>query len=130
MTNPAQRAYLRRFVPTMFVYVAAMIGVRTVMTSAHPPTGALAYALAALPALPILAVFWIIGRYLIEEQDEYVRMLRVRQILVATGFALSLTTLWGFLEILADAPHIPLFYVTVLWLAGLGAGACWNRLRA
>lgn len=129
MTNPAQRAYLRRFVPTMSLYVAAMIGVRTLMTSAHPPTGALAYALAALPALPIMGVFWIMGRYLVEEQDEYVRMLRVRQILIATGLTLSLTTLWGFLEILADAPHIPLFYVTVVWMAGLAVAALWHRAR-
>jgi hypothetical protein len=130
MTNSAQRAYLRRFIPTMFAYVVAMIAVREIMTSAHPPTGALAYALAAVPALPVLGVFWLIGRYLIEEQDEYVRLLLVRQILIATGLTLSLTTLWGFLEILADAPHIPLFYVTVLWMAGLAVGACWNRLRA
>jgi nitric oxide reductase large subunit len=129
MTNPAQRAYLRRFVPTMLAYVVAVTAVSAVMRSAHPPTGALAYALAVLPALPLLGVFWIIGRYLVEEQDEYVRMLRVRQTLIATGLTLSLATLWGFLETFANAPHVPLFYVSVLWFAGLGVGAFWIRLR-
>lgn len=130
MKNPAQRAYLRRFLPIMLFYVVAILSVTAIMRSSHAPTGALAYALSALPALPIIAVFWIMGRYLIEEQDEYVRLLQVRQILIATGLTLSLTTLWGFLEILADAPHIPLFYVPVLWMLGLAVGKGWNRLKA
>ena len=125
----AQRRYNKRVIILSLIYSVALVGA-VYGFQHHLLNGPVAYLAAILPALPIIGIFAAMGLYLVEEQDEYVRMLRVRQILVATGFALSLTTLWGFLEILADAPHIPLFYVTVLWLAGLGAGACWNRLRA
>jgi hypothetical protein len=128
MKNPAQRAYLKRFVPTMIAYVAILFAVSAVMDGAHAPAGAAAYALAALPALPVIAVFWIMGRYLVEEQDEYVRMMKVRQSLIATGLTLSLATLWGFLEILADAPHVPLFWVPVVWMGALGLAACVTRV--
>ncbi|HEX8841934.1 MAG TPA: hypothetical protein VF757_06505, partial [Sphingomicrobium sp.] len=57
--------------------------------------GALKYLVAVLPALPIIGIFAAMGRYLVEEQDEYVRMLMVRQMLWASGFALSCATIWG-----------------------------------
>jgi hypothetical protein len=128
MTNPAHRAYLRRFIPTMIAYVVLILGVSAIMARDDAPGGAVAYALAALPAVPVIAVIWFMGRYLIEESDEYLRMLMVRQSLIATGLTLSLATLWGFLESLAGAPHIPLFYVAVTWFGGLGVGACVNRI--
>src|SRR5215471_11844893 len=56
------------------------------------------YVVAILPALPIIGIFAAIGRYLVEEQDEYVRMLMVRQILCASAFTLSIATIWGFLD--------------------------------
>ena len=57
--------------------------------------------IAVLPALPLLYVFWIIGRYLAEQHDEYLRLLQVRKALVATGFTLAVATVSGFLEISA-----------------------------
>ena len=42
--------------------------------------------LAILPALPLIGIIWAFGRLLIEETDEYLRSLTVRQFLVATGF--------------------------------------------
>jgi hypothetical protein len=91
-----------------------------------PP--AAGYALAVLPALPIIAIFALVGRYLLEEQDEYLRMRMVRQILWTTGLTLAATTLWGFLED-AGLPHLPMFYVSVFWFAGLGVVGCILNLR-
>jgi hypothetical protein len=90
--------------------------------------GAAAYAAAILPALPIIGVFAAIGRYLIEEQDEFVRMLMVRQTLWASGFALSLATAWGFLESFDLVGHVDAYYIAVLWFAGLGLGSIVNKL--
>ena len=90
--------------------------------------GAIAYVAAILPALPIIGVFAAIGRYLVEEQDEYVRMLMVRQTLWASGFALSLATAWGFLESFDLVDHIDAYYIAVLWFAGLGLGSIVNKL--
>ena len=94
----------------------------------HLLSGAAAYVAAILPALPIIGIFAAIGRYLVEEQDEYVRMLMVRQTLWASGFALSVATVWGFLESFDLAGHVDAYYIAVLWFGGLGLGACINRL--
>ena len=69
-----------------------------------------------------------IGRLLVEEQDEYLRMLLVRQTLVATGFTLTIVTVWGFLENLDLVAHVDAFYVAILWFVGLGVGSCFNWL--
>lgn len=90
--------------------------------------GGAAYVAAVLPALPIVGIFAAIGRYLVEEQDEYVRVLMVRQTLWASGFALSVATVWGFLENFELVGHVDAYYIAVLWFGGLGIGTCLNRL--
>jgi hypothetical protein len=90
--------------------------------------GGLAYTLAILPALPLIGVFAAIGRYLVEEQDEYVRMLMVRQTLWASGLLLSVATIWGFLEAFELAPHVIAYWSACIWFAGLGIGVLINRL--
>ncbi|PTS87949.1 hypothetical protein DBR17_05265 [Sphingomonas sp. HMWF008] len=94
----------------------------------HLLTGPVAWIAGILPALPIIGIFVAIGRYLIEEQDEYLRMLMVRQSLWASGFALSIATLWGFLEAFDLVGHIESYYVAVLWFGGLGLGSVMNKL--
>jgi len=65
---------------------------------------------------------------LVEEQDEYVRMLMVRQVLWASGFALSLATIWGFLESFDLAGHADGYYIVIAWFFGLGVGGVANKL--
>lgn len=89
--------------------------------------GALKYPVAILPALPIIGIFVAIGRYLVEEQDEYVRTLMVRQILWASGFSLSLTTVWGFLDNFGLVGHADGYWVVILWFFGLGLGGFVNK---
>lgn len=129
MTNqpidPAFRAYLWRFFPTMAIYVA-LVFISPFMIEKTHASGPLLWAIAVLPSLPLMAVFWIIGLLLIELRDEYVRMLQIRQSLVATGFALSAASAWGFLEVYAHARHLPLFTVPILWFAGLAVGSVVN----
>ncbi|MEO6432992.1 MAG: hypothetical protein ABIO29_03310 [Sphingomicrobium sp.] len=125
--NPAQRAYLKRMAVLMTAYIVILFTVVGYFNQA-PRDGPLAIVAALLPAVPVIGVFWAIGRLLIEEQDEYLRMLLVRQIVIATGFALTIMTAWGFLESFDRVPHIPAFYGAVLWFAGLGVGGLVNRL--
>ena len=106
-------------------YVAALVGANLAFAR-FAPTGPGAYALAVLPALPIIGVFAGIGRYLVGMKDEYQRLLFVRQLLIATGFALSVATAWGFVESFDLAPHVPAYYAAVLWFGGLGLGRCVN----
>jgi hypothetical protein len=87
-----------------------------------------AYVVAILPALPIIGIFAAIGRYLVEEQDEFVRMLMVRQTLWASGFALSAATIWSFLENFDLVGHVDGYYLVIAWFFGLGLGGIVNKL--
>jgi hypothetical protein len=88
----------------------------------------LKYPVAVLPALPIIGIFGAMGRYLVEEQDEYVRMLMVRQMLWASGFALSCATIWGFLDNFGLVGHADGYWVVIAWFFGLGIGGVVNKL--
>ena len=88
----------------------------------------IAYLVAILPALPIIGIFGAIGRYLVEEQDEYVRMLRVREMLWAMGFTLSCATIWGFLDNFGLVGHADGYWIVVLWYFGQGIGSIANKL--
>jgi hypothetical protein len=88
----------------------------------------IAYLDAIHPALPIIGLFGALGRYLVEEQDEYVRMLMVRQILWASAFTLSIVTTWGFLDNFRLVGHADGYWIVVLWYFGLGLGGIYNKL--
>jgi len=126
-SSSATKRYNRRVVWLSLAYAVFLMGAVYAFKH-HLLSGAPAYAAALLPALAIVGIFAAIGRYLVEEQDEYLRMLMIRQTLWASGFALSLATIWGFLESFDLVGHIESFYVAVLWFGGLGVGALANRL--
>jgi hypothetical protein len=127
--NPAHKRYvLRVAVATACYLVTLAVAIRFVRGGIV--TGLPAYALGILPGLSVAGFFWAIGRLIVEEKDEYLRLLLVRQVLVATGFTLTLVTIWGFLENLRLVEHVDAFYVAILWFIGLGIGAVVNRLTA
>ena len=123
----ALKRYNRTIVLLCLIYVATLFAAQ-IAIGRGSISGPAAYFVALLPALPIIGVFGAIGRYLIEESDEYVRLLTVRQTLVASGLALSVATGWGFLESFDLAPHFDTYWIAVIWFAGLGVGACVNKL--
>jgi hypothetical protein len=125
--STAWKRYNWRVVWLSLLYAAFLIGA-VYGFKHHLLNGPIAYVAAVLPALPIIGIFGAIGRYLIEEQDEYVRMLMVRQTLWASGFALSLATIWGFLESFDLVQHVDAYYIAIVWFFGLGLGACINKL--
>jgi hypothetical protein len=125
--NPAIRRYTISVALLMSAYVLALIGVNIFFENSAP-TGLSAYAAAVLPALPIVGVFFVIGRLLVELKDEYVRMLMVRQTLIATAFMLSVATIWGFIQDFGLLPHVPAYWAAVIWFGGLGVGGCVNAV--
>lgn len=126
--SPATRRYLVRLVVLMSIYLVTLfVAVR--LFSAEAVSGAAAYALAILPALPIIGVFWAVMRLLVEEPDEFIKMLIVRQCLFATGFCLTIMTVWEFLqnfELVAQGNGG--FGAAFFWFVGLGFGALYNRV--
>ena len=126
--SPAVRRYLVRLFVLMAIYLVVLFA--AVWTFRHgPPLGLLAWPLAIAPALPIVGVFWAVMRLLVEEKDEYLRMLFVRQALIATAFCLTVTTIWEFLQ---NFDLVPAgnggFGAAFFWVVGLGIGGIANKL--
>lgn len=125
--SPAAKRYSVRVIVLSLLYCAFLIPAVYAFKH-HLIGGAFAWVAAVLPALPIVGIFAAIGLYLVEEKDEYLRMMTVRQTLWASGIMLSLATIWGFLESFDMVQHIPAYWASVLWFAGLGIGGCINKL--
>ena len=124
--SPAMRRYLKRLSAFMLTYVI-FIFVAGYAFRHFAPQGVLAVGLAILPALPVIGVIWTVFRLLAEETDEYMRMLFVRQAMFATGFCLTIMTVWEFLqnyEVVSHDTHG--FGTTFVWFIGLGVGALVN----
>ena len=124
----AQKRYVKRVMIFTSLYLLALAG----MTFAEKefvlaePVRAV---LAILPGLAIIGVFWSIGRLIVEEQDEFLRMLTIRQSLWATGFAMSAASVWGFLESADIVVHLDAYWWAVAWFFGLFVGAVANRIQ-
>jgi hypothetical protein len=114
------RRYVTRIAVLMSFYLVTLFAAVYAFKH-HLVSGPVAYPLAILPALPIIGVFWTVMRLLVEEPDEFIRMLQVRQTLVATGFCLTVMTIWEFLQ------NFDLVAPGNGGL-GLGVGALYNRL--
>lgn len=125
--SPAQRRYNKRVLLLSLVYAAALF-LAVHLLSRHLVAGPLAYAVGVLPAIAVSGYFWLMGRYLVEETDEYLRMLQIRQLLIATAIALTAATIWGFLEGFELVPHLVGYAWPIVYFGGLGAGACVNRM--
>ena len=125
--SAAHRRYVVRVLVAMVGYIATLF-LAEILIEDRGLTGPLAWLVALLPGLCVTSVFWAIGRLLMEENDEYLRSLLVRQMLVATGLTMVVATIYGFLENYRLVGHVDAFYLTVLFFAGLGVGAVVNKL--
>jgi hypothetical protein len=124
----AGRRYIYRLAPTMVTYVVFLFFAKWMFHHVHP-TGLVVYLLAVLPALPLVGTLAIVGLYIAEESDEFERSVIVQSMLRGLGGALSLGTIWGFLEDFANAPHISTFYVYLFFWIFMGISQPIIRLR-
>ncbi len=69
------------------------------------------------------------GLYLREETDEFERAVNVEGALWATGGILAVTTMWGFAELLAGAPRLPLWLLFPAWAVMFSFGVMISRRR-
>jgi len=126
--SPAMRRYLLRLAVLMIGYVVILLGAKLAFRHVDPH-GLLAYVLALAPAVPLIGVFWAVFRLLVEESDEYLRLLMVRQTLFATGFCLVVMTVWEWLQNFdLVAPGNGGFGTAFWWFVGLGLGGLFNKL--
>lgn len=122
--SPAVKRYTVTTIALMTAYVVLLIAANLLVD--RGASGLLLWVAAILPALPIIGVFLAIGRLLSTLEDEYVRMLMVRQSLIATGFSMAVCSAWGFLGEFGLLPKVALYWATVLWFMGLGVGGLTN----
>lgn len=87
----------------------------------EPPAKGLGLYLAAvLPALPVGVAIFMTGLSMVEEPDEFQRMIRVKAMLIGTGLTMFICTAWGFLSQYAHVWTPPLYLVFPLWWAFFG----------
>ena len=79
--------------------------------------GVLAYAMAVLPVIPIVAALVWTGVYLDEEKDEFQRNVLIQSLLGGMAVTLAATTTWGSLEDFAHVPHLQSMWIyPIFWL--------------
>jgi hypothetical protein len=123
----AQRNYIKRVAIFASLYLASFAALTFLDQLGDLPYAA-RIAIGILPGLAVVGFFWAIGRLIVEETDEFIRMLTVRQTLVASALAMSAASVWGMLESADLVPHIDAYWYAVVWFAGLALGAVVNRI--
>ena len=90
--------------------------------------GPVLWTLAVIPGLAMVGIFYAYGMLIIEQKDEFIRMLLLRQLIIGTGVALSFAVVWGFLESFGLVAHIYPYYVAVAWIVGFAFGGLVNKV--
>jgi hypothetical protein len=109
------------------VLIMVSTGLATWLVPDHSPPGVLPVGLALLGGAAVILWIWATARYLDEIGDEFLRMLQVRGMLVATGVTMAVTSTWGTLELFSTVPRLPVFFVFPIWCLGLLVGALFNK---
>jgi hypothetical protein len=118
-SSQARRNYLRRTLTATTVYLIALfLCMRWVRAIPLDPW--MRYGVAVLPAAPMIAVLAILGRYLREETDEYLKMLTMRSLLVATGALLGILAINDFLRVIAHGESFGPFVCFVVFFVTFG----------
>ena len=124
--SPAHRRYVWRVAAAMSGYLVTLFAAEYLIDNQRLD-GPAAWLVALLPGLCVASVFWALGRLLVEESDEYLRALMVRQMLIASAIALTAATIYGFFENYGLVGHFDAFYIAILYFFGLGVGAAVNK---
>ncbi len=120
--------YVRRLMVIMAVYVSALVGGQAALKAdLLGPTAAVPIALVC--GLCMALIFVIMGRLMVETQDEFMRLLFVRQTLIASGFALSLAAIHGFMSDFDLVQRIDAYWWPVLFFVGQFVGQVANRVK-
>ena len=124
----ASQRYLTRMATVMAFYLITLFLAEHFIED-QGATGPLAVLLALLPGLSFAGVVWIFGGLIVEEEDEFFRMLYVRQGLIATGVSFTLAAVWGFLETYLIVESVAAFWWPTIWCLGIGVGAVLNKIK-
>ena len=126
--SPAAVRYTKGIAISSLLYVLGL-GLAITLDRQMDLQGAQAFLVALLPVIPILWMIYVMGRYLVEEQDEYLRHKAMIASLAGLGLVLAAGSFWGFLETFGLVPHAPGWWAVPIWALGMGLGQAWFGLR-
>lgn len=126
LNSKAMRAYNRRVLIASLVYVVMLFSGISIARY-YDPSALVRVVLAVAAAAPIIFIVRAMALLLKEETDEYLRMRLVQQSLFATGFLLTVATLYGFLNVFDLAPRIDAWAVMPVWAVGLGVARLFQK---
>jgi hypothetical protein len=106
--------YNRRMLVVAIIYIVVLLSVVFALKHLHLARP-IVIVLSILPSIPIIGMVSVVGLYLREETDEFLRHLLIQSLLWTMGVTLAATSVWGFLELFAAAPRISQFYVFVAY---------------
>ena len=124
----ASKRYQRRVLVTMSLYVVVLLVATLIVKHAHPH-GWVLYAIALVPALPILAMLGSMGVYLKEETDEYIRLMTMRSLVAGTAVLLMVLVVSDFLRALSGAAPLAPFASWVTFFLAFGAAQAVQTMR-
>jgi hypothetical protein len=119
--SPAALRYTRGIMLASFVYVAGL-GTAVWLNDTLTFSRGTAFFVSLLPAVPTIAIVGVMARYLMEENDEYLRHRAMIANLFGLGAVLGIGSFWGFLETFEVVPHVPAWWAVPIWAIGMGAG--------
>jgi len=128
VSTPASKRYQRRVMVTMSLYVVVLLVATLIVKHAHPH-GWVLYAIALVPALPILAMLGSMGVYLKEETDEYIRLMTMRSLVAGTAVLLMVLVVSDFLRALSGAAPLAPFASWVTFFLAFGAAQAVQTMR-
>lgn len=117
-TTSPMRAYGIGTAVSMGVYVIAVV-LASSARNAEAST-AVMFGLALLPGLAIVGHVVVVLR-LMSRADEFVRAVTAKRFIVAAALTFAAGTVWGFLELYADAPDAPLYLIYAAFWGFYGA---------
>ncbi len=120
--------YTKRIGISSALYVLGL-GIAITIDRKMDLTTGLGFAIAMLPVLPIFGMIWAMGRYLVEEQDEYLRHRASMASLAGLGLLLGVASFWGFLETFDIVPHAQGWWAVPIWAIGMGLSQGWMSYR-
>ena len=113
---PTNWRYVFGAIGAWALFLASVVGV-AIGKNASWPLAAL-MVLAVVPAITVALQFRAAYR-LISAQDEFVRALTVKRMVVAAGASITLATAWSVME-LAGLPHLPAWLIYPLFWGVFG----------
>ncbi len=122
----AKHRYWKVFIPSMSLYLVSTFVASLFIKSGDLPL-IIQIGLALIPSICILWFIWGHGRWILET-DEFQRYREMKAVMGGAGLTLAFVSIWGFMEMLVNAPKFPVFYIFVIFCGAYSLSGCAIRL--